>query len=196
MGLSWLTGTLGLAASTFIGKAVGSWASKKIEERRWAKQYKLAGETKKDAPPPAVFAPVAVPTVTLEQQELERLRIRTLQVTLGAEVTLANDAVHQIRNLLDDARTEIAKKTADIVVLRQQLENLQKKYDELLRASEKLRAENKWLREEGESNVSRDDQHAQRPDGRHRDGRLTNPGLPPPPRIPGFGKGPKPSGER
>lgn len=196
MGLGVISGALVTGATAFIGRHVGIWVSKKLEERKWARIYKSTGETSKDAPPPAVFAPAAVPTVTLEQQELERLRIRTLQTTIGAEVAEAQDAVHRIRTLLDEARTEIAKKMADIVVLRQQLENLQKKYDELLKAAEALKAENAWLRTEGESSVSRDDQHAQRPDGRHRDGRLTNPGLPPPPRIPGFGKGSKPSGER
>lgn len=200
MGMSWLTTTVLTGAGTFAAKYVGSWLAQKLGERKWAKlEKKIGATTSLEAPPPAVFAPA--PPTPAEQLELEHQRTKVKQVLIGAELLEAQNALHKLRTLIDEARSEAARQTANYVVERQRNDELQKqmaglqaKHDELFQAGLKLKAENEYLRQEGDSNVSRDNQHPAPRDGRHIGGRLINPGIPLPPRIPGFSKGPKPSG--
>src|SRR3954468_22256609 len=118
MGLGVFSGALLTAASTFAARSIGMWASKKMEERKWAKAYRLA-ESKPEGAVAAPLAPAPPPPPTQQEQlELEVQRTRVKQVLLGVELTEAQDAVHRIRELLDAARTETADRTAKYVVER------------------------------------------------------------------------------
>ena len=184
----------GVIAKVYLWNPLMEWLAKK----KMAKLYEAAGTTK-EAPPAPAFAPISKPADDEIQRELERVKIR--HVLQGTDLAEAQQATHRMREIIDQLRNDLNSKNAELVVLRQRVDELtgkvaegDRKYAELTSQSLKLREEYDRKLKEGGT-----DEPAVTDDGRHSTDRIDRPvghrrgptGLPPPPRIQRRGKGPE-----